>query len=125
MYADSVMTPAGTSVDTEEPGKEDEREDEEQENVVPFKADVQVGEEVDCGNDSSPFGLKQTAALVKDLSSLSVRELRKACEEHGLPCEGRKLDLVDRLTEMATSRVDKELPQLEAPMAVSPQSLWV
>eukprot|EP00927_Polykrikos_kofoidii_P021288 TRINITY_DN20191_c0_g3_i1.p1 TRINITY_DN20191_c0_g3~~TRINITY_DN20191_c0_g3_i1.p1 ORF type:complete len:3178 (-),score=554.60 TRINITY_DN20191_c0_g3_i1:170-9658(-) len=50
---------------------------------------------------SSSHGARMTGALVYDLCMLSVKELRSACAEHGLPVYGRKTDLIDRLAELA------------------------
>jgi len=59
-----------------------------------------------------PVGPQTAGSLVQDLTSLSTRELRIACTEHGLLTGGSKMVLVERLTAMVMAPIDERPPSL-------------
>eukprot|EP00929_Paragymnodinium_shiwhaense_P015803 TRINITY_DN12390_c0_g2_i1.p1 TRINITY_DN12390_c0_g2~~TRINITY_DN12390_c0_g2_i1.p1 ORF type:complete len:3304 (+),score=1138.40 TRINITY_DN12390_c0_g2_i1:143-10054(+) len=68
-----------------------------------------------------------TASLLRDLETLSVKELRAACAEHGLSITGRKADLIDRLGQLLEA-ADQSQAAAEAGPSTKEQdeeSLWV
>ncbi|CAE8712559.1 unnamed protein product, partial [Polarella glacialis] len=76
------------------------------------------------------LGPEATGSLVRDLSGLSLRELRKACQEHKLPSGGSKAALIERLAELVASQPDASVASSEVPeAATSPPepaaTLWV
>ncbi|CAK0887919.1 unnamed protein product, partial [Prorocentrum cordatum] len=69
----------------------------------------------------APGGATGAEGLVEDLSTLPVRELRKACREHGLASGGTKHDLVERLMELVVDQQGLQAAGQQPASAADPE----